>query len=918
MMEKSKISTINPPLPLQIGPYKILKKIGQGGMGEVFLGEDPVCKRSVAIKRVRQDLTNHPIIRERFLKEAKITATLFHPSIIPIYYIHQSESELYYVMPYVEGETLKKILKDTVEREEKGLPPHPIGYSIDVLVHIFLNICQGISYAHSLGILHRDLKPENILIGSFDQVLIFDWGLSGYMSESTKDELDIPFKDPIDPSLTRPGKILGTLPYMPPERVEGKPADVHSDIYSLGVIFYQLLTLRMPFKRTTIKEYKKNKEFEKVIDALEIAPERDIPPPLSLIAKKCLAKEQKDRYQSVKEIIADIKRYNAGLPDWIFAADLQINNASDWELQENVLLSKLIPITRSMEIMQWYLLMISKKSFSGNKRIEALITLEAESEGIGFLLATPEPKERECLEEGYCIYIGTKKNPGIKLNRSHVTIFDLPEKYIETEKPYKVAIEKIDQTISLYIDGNLLFQYMDTLPIVGTRIGLISRDMEFKLDSYKVFIGSPNAFVDCLSIPDAFLASRNFDKALIEYEQIASSFSGRIQGREAIFRSGITLIEKAKFSPSESQKKYLLKEALQKFDLLHHTLSSPLEYYGKSLVYRKLQDLDEELKCLELGIRKFAKHPLAHRLEERILFRLHESARNDRIGVYNFALLTIRHIPHALTSRETHSLIYNLLSNREKLYFFKEPRPYQNLYQLYRFMAIQLAFWLDKPLVLKEMYEEEKDPHLKEIVFSALLELGYEKLPLTSLDLFCNKKALSYREYEHCVYLCKKNLTKDSAKDLISPMLELKSKNTFSAIVYEFDQLLVTAYLFIKNIEKAEGILLQYEQESLERPSSPFYFLRGCFLAQKEGWHSAHQHFLRAEDFAFPPLYALLAQFMKDPHSSYQRWVKQAFPYEKKELLRQQVLFYHSLGKKTTASYYERKLNKSKIFSIMG
>src|ERR1700722_6005549 len=145
-----------------IGQYTYLKAIGKGGMGEVVLAYDPVCDRQVAIKRIRPDLKKHHGLRNRFLREAKITAQLTHPGIIGIFSIHQDEDEIYYTMPYIEGETLRQILKNAHQKLRKA----KVAGSIAALLPIFKSICQTVSYAHSKGVLHRDLKPENILVGT--------------------------------------------------------------------------------------------------------------------------------------------------------------------------------------------------------------------------------------------------------------------------------------------------------------------------------------------------------------------------------------------------------------------------------------------------------------------------------------------------------------------------------------------------------------------------------------------------------------------------------------------------------------------------------------------------------------------------------------------------------------------------------
>lgn len=877
MEEQAEKKDLGPP-PAAIGAYQVLKRLGRGGMGEVLLAKDPVCNRALAIKRVRSDLVNHDVIRQRFLNEAKITASLCHPSIIPVYSIHQSDDELYYVMPYVEGETLKVLLRSKL--------------AINTGIRIFQNICQAISYCHSRGILHRDLKPENILVGHFGQVLIFDWGLAGHIGEKEKEGPDLPEEEA---HLTRPGKVLGTLSYMPPERVKGRPADISTDIYSLGVILYQILTLRMPFHRTTIEEYKRFAKYEKLVDALEAAPYRDIPPQLSAIAKKCLAEATQDRYKSVSELLVDLERYNAGLPDWIFAGSLDVKRAEDWELQENVLLSKLIAITRSTEIMHWYFLMISKTSFSGNKKIKAKLTLKKDSEGVGFLFNIPEPKEREGLEDGYLIWIGSKKNPGIKLCRSSVSIFDIPERYLEEDATYTIEIEKADQQVRLYLNETLIMDYNDPLPIIGTHVGLLCQDMEFQLESFQVFVGSQTAVVGCLSIPDAFLASKNFQEALEEYERIAESFAGRIQGREAMFRSGITYIEMAKSEENRDTKESLYEQALKKFEELHHTVSEPLEYLGKSLVYHKKEDLEEELKCLELGIRKFKRHPLIHLLEERIIFRLHECAKGDREGIYNFALLILRHLQARLSNRETHALIHNLQNNSEGLYFAEPQRQFPDLPTHYHYMASTLAFWLNKPIILKDLLSEDQN---NETIKYLLAALGHGSPPDLRTDL-----------RTHFFHIDKK-LNRNHAHELTPLFERLNSLGLEKDTQKKIDALHLWQLLLIRNYEAAEAIFERYPRDSNEKCSSPFFMLMGCYLAKAQGHRIAMNHFERSIDYAFPPLYSLLAHSLKATIRFEMKWQKQAFYWEKIMLYRQSILFYHSLGKKTKVAYLERKLKK--------
>jgi serine/threonine protein kinase len=304
----------------KIGPFELVRTLAKGGMGEVYLAKDPSCGRLIALKKIRADMLKHKTLHERFMREAKIAAQLTHPSIIPIYTICDEQSGAYYTMPYVEGETLKEILITTRQQEKKGEILHPIGGSVPALMRIFLDLCRAIAYVHAKGVLHRDLKPDNIIIGRYGEVVILDWGLADFVGQ----EEAVSSLENSSPGLTDPGKIPGTLAYMAPERAYGEKSSFLTDIYALGIILYQMLTLRLPFQRTTLAEYRKQSAHEEILDPVEAAPYRDIPLQLAGIAKKCLSPAKEERYQSVTELINELQNYSEGRPEWIPAAELNI------------------------------------------------------------------------------------------------------------------------------------------------------------------------------------------------------------------------------------------------------------------------------------------------------------------------------------------------------------------------------------------------------------------------------------------------------------------------------------------------------------------------------------------------------------------------------------------------------------------
>ena len=882
----------------KIGHYQILKSLGRGGMGEVFLAFDTVCKRQVALKQIRPELKDHPIMKERFLREARVAAQLTHPSIIPIFSIDLSTDGAFYTMPYVEGETLKQILKQGVEEEKEGKIRHPIGSSILALTRIFLAVCEAIAYTHSKGIVHRDLKPDNIIVGKYGEVLLLDWGLADFIGiketfNEEESEDGIQYKD-----LTRPGKVPGTLNYIAPERMRGEPSQVGTDIYSLGVILYQLLTLRVPFQRSSVKNFRKTMHLERLIDPLEMAPYRDIPQHLADIAKRALHFAPEERFQNVDEMIAELKSFLEGKPEWIPIAELKVDKSHDWEFQENVLLARHIAITRSPEVMEWVNLMISKASFSGNTKIETKLKLNKESQGIGFLMEIPEAPERKGLSDGYCVWLGKE----CRLFRSDVEVMAIADVSIDDEKWHLICLEKIDHHLFLYIDGNKVCHHISHVPLAGTHIGLVSKDADFEIDPLKVSIGSQNVMVNCLAVPDAFLANKNYNKALLEYRRIANSFAGRSEGREALFRAGITLLAEASTLKKSEEKERLHLLALEEFSKLRFTPGAPLEYLGKSLVYRATQEIEEEIKCLELCMRKYSRHPLLRLIREQIVFRLHETASGERIPAYHFALLALRFLPDALDP----GILSSLKKHIEKL-------PFLLLTESEReHLVCQLAFWLCKPITLVETIEtstssdvianamfallimgkwewvEEnlhflEDPQASSLVKIALLY--FQKGGQVALEALIQQLLASPTNAQmRCAYFLFERALIDMKSDELLLYFSFFPPTTF------LDTLQIETSLMQNRWKEAQAILETYSPEMLSDEYSSLFIPMGCYLAHEEGQKIAESHFSGSIDLPHPPTSMLLSYYLREKEG----WMAQAFPWERVALYRQLVLYCHS------------------------
>lgn len=871
----------------KLGRYVLLRSLGRGGMGEVFLAYDENCEREVALKKIRSDLKTNATTRTRFLKEARIAARLSHPSIIPIHAIEHGEPNIpYYTMPYIQGETLRAILHQSRIEEKNGKILHPIGNSIPTLLRIFLNACQAIAYCHSRGILHRDLKPENILVGKFGETMIVDWGLADYIEEIGAEEFDEESQEE-DVSLTKPGKVVGTLAYLAPERALQEPASIQSDLYSLGVILYQILTLRIPFRRHNIKAFRRLMHHEKLIPPQEVAPYRDIASELSEIACKCLSFSKADRFSDVPALIEKIEGYLKGVPEWMPAATLNVDEKKDWEFQEHILLTKRQALSEIPESMEWVLMMVSSSSFWGNIKVELEFFLQEESLGIELLFGVPDTQSRKRPVEGWAIKIGSGIDPGCVLKRDQIEVTSRQEISLQPNVAYRLCIEMVQPAIRIYLNEEKLIDYVSPLPMTGNRVGLLLRDEGCVLKMFSIFVGSQNALVNCLAIPDAFLAKHHAQDALEEYRRIAYGFRGRTEGWQALFRAGATLLglTKRKGSARYSVKthKNLIEEALKQFSALSGGPASPLEYLGKSLVYLACGDSIEEVKCLELSLRKANHHPLRPLIASQILFRLHEAAHVSRPVTYAIALLALRLMPELIDIPVHTEFFASLYRHIEPLPFFSTGSPEEERKDL----IVQLAFWLGKTGVLRDFSEQYSPASLALAAFNppsgkdlenAWKNPPHEKRspPLSSPDEYLHKAS---------TWLLMKASIDEALIHSNLPWLEKLLPSIDHTI--EFDDLKAQLSLARGQFAQAEELFSKYSLGDLEKEKHPLFLPYGCYLRHKKGADAALRHFSDISITPYPPITSLLAHVLLDRPKA-----KIAiFPWQHIELMRQQALY---------------------------
>jgi serine/threonine protein kinase len=291
--------------------YKIDHEIARGGMGAIIKAGDVDLQRLTVLKAILPNVKEDPGLFRRFITEARITAGLEHPNIIPVHDLGVlPDGTPYFSMKLVQGESLAEILR----RVDAGDPAYTERYSLYALLSIFRKVCDAIAFAHSKEIIHRDIKPANIMLAKFGEVLVMDWGLarSSHFDEPPPPASLFGSKD--DGDRTRFGVIKGTPSYMPPELAKGlaDQVDHRTDIFLLGSTLYTIAALQSPYSGDDVYEILANAKSGSFVDPALRAPDRDIPPELSNIILKAMEYKPDDRYQSVEEMSAAIDELLAG------------------------------------------------------------------------------------------------------------------------------------------------------------------------------------------------------------------------------------------------------------------------------------------------------------------------------------------------------------------------------------------------------------------------------------------------------------------------------------------------------------------------------------------------------------------------------------------------------------------------------
>ena len=257
--------------------YRVRHLLGRGGMGTVYQVDDVDLSREVALKLIRNDIAENAMVLERFKREIQLSSKVTHRNVLRVYDLGEADGVQYLTMQFIAGGDLASLLK-----RERHLP-------MERVLKIFKQVCEGLEAAHEQGVVHRDLKPQNVMLGSGDHVYLTYFGLAKTHEQS---------------GMTQTGAVVGTPYYMSPEQVKGEPAGPRSDIYSLGIILYEMVTGSVPYGGNSVYEVMIQRLQKPPRPPRELNPQ--IPGYVEKILERCLAVDPNARYQTVREILTDL------------------------------------------------------------------------------------------------------------------------------------------------------------------------------------------------------------------------------------------------------------------------------------------------------------------------------------------------------------------------------------------------------------------------------------------------------------------------------------------------------------------------------------------------------------------------------------------------------------------------------------
>ncbi len=558
-----------------IDRYEIVKTLGTGGMGAVYLCRDPDLDRPVAVKLLKPRQRQQERQRLRFLREALTTAQLQHPAIPPVYAVNETdEGEAYYVMKPIDGRSLHGILEALRDQEKKATGE----YDLFRLVEIMRDICQACHYAHSKGYIHRDLKPGNIFVGDYGEVYIIDWGLTKMLREE-EEKPGAASPDPAHPvhdettdfsretatvelspeivsdqsevdvhdTLTMDGDILGTLAYMAPEQASCKAIGPQADIYALGVILYEMLTLTLPVTEKTLAALLQAKLAGEVEPPELRAPDRQVPPELSAVTLQAMSPNPDDRFRSAADLNRAFESWLEGKSQYRNAYRTQFDprevlflpraGKKGWIVEKDRVQTS--PLAQKGNA---YLLI--DKEFVGDVRfsVNVICYPENDEENVGeFALVVNGsiPRPWDGFVDGYTVYMAANNNTRAYLSKNEAEVAGNEYVFLEPRRQYRLTVERTQTEARVLLDRHVILFYRDREPQSPGYVGFLHRGSGIEFSGLRIQTRGMPTMTASIDVPEALMAEQCYDGAEKRFLAIALAHKNRYEGAWARYRAGM-------------------------------------------------------------------------------------------------------------------------------------------------------------------------------------------------------------------------------------------------------------------------------------------------------------------------------------------------------------------------------------------
>ncbi|NUN48423.1 MAG: protein kinase [Candidatus Brocadiae bacterium] len=579
------------PLPPEIGGHRVEGVLGRGGMGVVYSAVEPILQRRVALKVLLPGASGVEQV-ERLLAESIVTGRLSHPGIVPIYRVGRDEVHgPWYTMKPVEGRSLAEILTGLRDGVESDVDR----YRLPTLLRIFLAACEAVAFAHRARVVHRDLKPANIMVGEFGVVMVLDWGLARVLDAAGASErLAVPAADSMgievaeDRKFSRAGAVMGTLGYMSPEqaRGEGGAAGPPSDVYALGAILYQILTLRLPVDGRVGDQLTRTIQ-GRIVPIAKRPQGRSAPKALAAAVTKALSLQPDKRHPTALELAREVEAWLEGAAPWTRQKEGWQPKGTTWRAGTDEL-----EFAGGAEGVVFH-----RAAIPGDARVRA--TVEGSRRRPGWRLDIRVACSTPLTDDGYVFRVVAGEDAAVEFWRAGVLLERSGEITLDPHTPHEIEVRREGDLLLFRIDGARHVEFHDLFPLRGPALVLAPGDSPLRIPAVVVETHGVPLQVDFTALPDRLMEMGQVRDARALYLRLAESHPERAEGLVARYKAALCASEIGDRTA-----------ALAELKTLHQTTHEALAPLGRAKVAMRHGDVEGAWKELSEACAQFRNDPV--------------------------------------------------------------------------------------------------------------------------------------------------------------------------------------------------------------------------------------------------------------------------------------------------------------------